>query len=168
MLPDVRHAKIHQLRRASFSSSGRLEAGRKRKQGDVTRLLDRLAQTPLVPCANARQTARNDLASLGDKLLQQANVTVRDRIDLLRAELADLLAAEELPSARSASARTTRATARTRPAGAGRASSRSGLLLRLCAVVFVSHFSISSQVRCAYSRSRHATLSLDTRLARGR
>jgi hypothetical protein len=52
------------------------------------------------------QAAGNNLASLGDKLLQQAYVAVVDRIDLLHAELADLLAPEELPST-TGSARTT-------------------------------------------------------------
>jgi hypothetical protein len=52
------------------------------------------------------QAAGNNLASLGDKLLQQAYVAVVDRIDLLHAELADLLAPEELAST-TWSARTT-------------------------------------------------------------
>ncbi len=55
-----------------------------------------------MPCANARQTARNDLAALGNKALQQANIAVGDRVDLLGAELADLLAPEKLAAARAA------------------------------------------------------------------
>ena len=49
--------------------------------------------------ADAGKTAGNDLAALGDEALQQAHVAIADGIDLLGAELADLLAAEELASA---------------------------------------------------------------------
>ena len=70
--------------------------------------------------AYTSQAARNDLATLGDKALQQTNVAVGDRIDLLRAELADLLAAEELASARTA-AGAARGARRTGSAWAGRA-----------------------------------------------
>ena len=59
-------------------------------------------QLALVARADAGQAARNDLAALGHEALQQAHVAVADRVDLLRAELADLLAAEELASARAA------------------------------------------------------------------
>jgi len=88
------------------SSAIKLEARCERKQGNVARLLDRKRKAALMPGANARQAARNNLAALGDEALKQANVTVRDRVDLLCAELADLLAAEELPSARTAGAAT--------------------------------------------------------------
>ncbi len=50
--------------------------------------------------ANASQTARNNLATLGNESLQQANVAVGDGIDLLGAELANLLASEEFAAAR--------------------------------------------------------------------
>ncbi len=66
------------------------------KQGDIPGLLDGAGQAALVRCANARQTPRHNLASLGHKSLQQTYVAVRDRIDLFRAELAHLLATEEL------------------------------------------------------------------------
>jgi hypothetical protein len=46
--------------------------------------------------ADAGQSARHDLAALGDKPLQQTHIAVGNGIDLLGAELADLLAAEEL------------------------------------------------------------------------
>jgi hypothetical protein len=60
--------------------------------------------------ANAGEPTGHDLAALGHKPLQQPYVAVRDRVNLLGAELADLLAAEEL----AASAGTTRrASART-------------------------------------------------------
>jgi hypothetical protein len=55
-----------------------------------------------MPCAYTGQAARNDLAALGDKTLQQANVAVRDGVDLLGAELTDLLAPEKLAATRSA------------------------------------------------------------------
>ena len=55
-----------------------------------------------MPRAHSGQAARNDLATLGNEALQQANVAIGDRVDLLRAELADLLAPEELAAARTA------------------------------------------------------------------
>src|SRR6185503_6915461 len=78
----------------------------KRQQGDVPCLLDCAGQASLVRGANAREPARHYLAALGHKPLQQTNIAVRDRVNFLRAELADLLAAEEL----AASARTTTGT----------------------------------------------------------
>ena len=54
--------------------------------------------------ADAGQTARNDLAALGHEALQQPHIAVADGVDLLGAELADLLAPEELPSAGAAGA----------------------------------------------------------------
>jgi hypothetical protein len=68
----------------------------KRQQGDIPGLLDGAGQAALVRGANAGETPGHDLAALGHKALQQANIAVRNRIDLLGAELADLLAAEEL------------------------------------------------------------------------
>jgi hypothetical protein len=70
-----------------------------RQQGDIPRLLNRIAQPTLMRGANACQTPWNDLAALGHELPEQAHVLIVDRIDLLDAELANLLAAEELPSA---------------------------------------------------------------------
>jgi hypothetical protein len=75
-----------------------------RQQGDVPSLLDRAGQATLVRGANACEPTRYDFAALCHKPLQQTNIAVRDRVNLLGAELADLLAAEEL----SASARSTR------------------------------------------------------------
>jgi hypothetical protein len=92
-----------------------LVSGGKRQQRDVPRLLDGFRQAALVRGANAVQPSRNNLAALGHKLLQQAHVAVRNRVDLLRAELADLLAAEELAASAGpagASARSARAGAR--------------------------------------------------------
>jgi hypothetical protein len=48
---------------------------------------------------DARETTRNDLATLSHKLAQQAYVLVVDVINLFHAELADLLAAEKLAAA---------------------------------------------------------------------
>jgi hypothetical protein len=48
--------------------------------------------------AHATEAARNDLPALGDELRKQAHVFVVDVIDLVGAELAHLLAAEELSS----------------------------------------------------------------------
>src|SRR5271156_6689298 len=108
------------LARSPYLNSVQLEAGGEGEQRNVARLLDRQAQAALVAGADTRQTARNDLAPLSYKTLQQANVAVGDRIDLLRAELADLLAAEELAAARTAA----RATGRTRRTRAARTSVR--------------------------------------------
>jgi hypothetical protein len=83
-----------------------LVARRKRQQGDIPSLLDGASEAALVGRANAREPPGNDLAALGYKPLQQTNITVGDRIDLLGAELANLLAAKEL----AATAGTTRRT----------------------------------------------------------
>jgi len=68
----------------------------KRQQGDVPGLLDGAGQAALVRGANAGEPAGHDLAALGHKPLQQPYVAVRNRVNLLSAELADLLAAEKL------------------------------------------------------------------------
>src|SRR5689334_22637157 len=57
-------------------------------------------------CAHARKPPRNDLSALGNKLRQQSYVFVIDRLDLLDAKLADLLAAEVFTSALAAPSRT--------------------------------------------------------------
>ena len=82
------------------------------QQGDVPGLLDGASETALVRGANASKPARNDLSALGHKALQQANIAVGYRVNLLGAELADLLAAEEFTT----SPRTTAG-----PSGAARA-----------------------------------------------
>src|SRR5215471_13303948 len=91
-------------RRSLNASGAKLVARCKRKQSDVARLLDRERKAALMARANASQAARNDLAALSHEALKQANVAVGDRVNLLSAELADLLAAEELASSGSASA----------------------------------------------------------------
>jgi hypothetical protein len=96
---------------APFQNRGILVPCGKGQQGDVPGLLDGAGQAALVRSANAGKPTRNNLAALGHKTLQQANIAVRDRVNLLRAELADLFATEELsatagsagwPAARSA------------------------------------------------------------------
>ena len=95
-----------------------LEAGCEGEQGDVARLLDCEREATLVTGADTGQAARNDLATLGHEALQQTNVAVADGIDLLGAELADLLAAEELASA-GTTGRSAGGTGRTRTARTG-------------------------------------------------
>jgi hypothetical protein len=70
-----------------------------RQQGDIPGLLDGAGQAALVLGANTGKPTGHDLTALGHKPLQQTNVAVGDRIDLLCAELANLLAAEELAAA---------------------------------------------------------------------
>jgi hypothetical protein len=78
-----------------------------RKQGDIPGLLDCARKAALMRCANARQPPRHNLAALGHKPLQQTNIAIRNRVNLLRTELADLLAAEELAAAARAAGGTT-------------------------------------------------------------
>jgi len=90
-----------------------------RKQGDIPGLLNRARKATLMGCAYTRQTTRYNLAALGHKPLQQTDIAVRNSVNLLRTELADLLAAEEFSATAGATggptARTTgRATARAR------------------------------------------------------
>ena len=96
-----------------------LVAGCKRQQGDVARLLDGARQPPLMGGADAGEAPGHDLASLGDKLLQQAYIAIVDGVDLLDTELANLLAPKELASAAAgaAGASTRRASAGTEGPG---------------------------------------------------
>src|SRR5215831_10422809 len=70
----------------------------KGQQGDVPGLLDGTRQAALVRGAHAGETAGHDLAALGHKPLQQTDIPVGDGVDFFGAELAHLLAAEELPA----------------------------------------------------------------------
>ena len=81
-----------------------LAASREGQQSDVARLLDRLGDAALVGRANTRQAARNDLAALGHKAGKQTHVLVINAVDLLGAELADLLAPEKLAATIAATA----------------------------------------------------------------
>jgi len=71
----------------------------KRQQRDIPSLLDGAGKAALVGGANAGKPAGHDLAALGHKALQQTDVAIRDGVNLFRAELADLLAAEKLAAA---------------------------------------------------------------------
>src|ERR1700685_3709510 len=139
----------------------KLEARGEGKQGDVTRLLDIQAKAALVACADTRQTARNNLAGGSKEALQQANGTVGDCVDLLSAELANLLAPEELAATRAAAGSACGAWG-ARCARTTRARCGCVLLGGVRAGRFVSHC-VSSQVRCAFARSRHTLESLNIR-----
>src|SRR5690242_16512012 len=71
--------------------------GHVRDQGDLTRALDRRLQLPLMHRAGAGDAPREDLAALGHERADQLHVLVIDVVDLVRAELADLAAAEQRP-----------------------------------------------------------------------
>jgi hypothetical protein len=65
--------------------------------------------------ADTGKPPRHNLAAFGHKSLQQPHVAVRNRIDLLGAELADLLAAEELAASSRAAAGPARSASWPRP-----------------------------------------------------
>jgi hypothetical protein len=65
-----------------------------RQQGHRARALDGVGQLALVPRAAAGDTARDDLAALGDEAAEAPHVFVVDEIDLVRAELANFAAPE--------------------------------------------------------------------------
>src|SRR5712675_2677817 len=128
---------------------GKLEARSEGQQRDVARLFDGQAEPALMPCAHTGQATRNDLAALRDKTLQQADVAVGDGVNLLGAELADLLAPEELAATGAATGSTRRPWRARSCAGAGvtgasgvpaaGAGCMSVLFSRLRAGNFVSH-----------------------------
>ena len=104
------------------------------QQGDVPGLLDGASKTALVRGANASETPWNDLSALSHKALQQANIAVRDSVNLLSAELADLLAAEKLSTtARPAGWAATRTAGGWPSAGAGWTRAGSGFGVWSCA-----------------------------------
>jgi hypothetical protein len=129
--------------RAGHRGAEKLEACREGQQSDVARLLDSQAEAALMPCAHTGQAARNDLATLGDEALQQANIAVGDGVDLLGAELANLLAPEELAATRTAAGTACGAGSAWTGARAGVSAARAGgwcmLFSRMCAVGLVSH-----------------------------
>jgi hypothetical protein len=93
-----------------------------RQQGDIPGLLDGASEAALVGGTDTRQPAGNDLAALGYEALQQTDIAIRDGVNLLGAELADLFAAEEFSAAAGAAGRTgcsRRTTAAGVTAGAG-------------------------------------------------
>jgi ABC-type molybdenum transport system ATPase subunit/photorepair protein PhrA len=87
----------------------RLEPCGKGQQSDVASLLDGAGKATLVRGADTGEAARHNLATLGHKALQQADIAVRNRINLLSAELANLLATEELATSTGATTGTTTA-----------------------------------------------------------
>src|SRR5436190_6193080 len=68
--------------------------GRVRDERQLARAHQRYPQLPLVQCAGARDTARQNLRALRHEREQQLGVLVVDVVDLVRAELAHLAAAE--------------------------------------------------------------------------
>src|SRR5262245_6941250 len=66
-----------------------------RDQRDLSRAFDRRLEFSLVHRARARDPPRQDLAALGHERPDQLHVLVVDVVDLVRAELADLAAAEQ-------------------------------------------------------------------------
>src|SRR5262245_61194945 len=66
-----------------------------RNERDLPGPLDRGLQFALVHRAGARDATRQDLAALGDERSDQLHVLVVDVVDLVRAELAHLAAAEQ-------------------------------------------------------------------------
>ena len=61
-----------------------------RKDGDLSRSLDRFRQFTLMHCAGAGHTAGEDLSSLADKLAQFVDILVINGGRLIGAELANL------------------------------------------------------------------------------
>src|SRR5215472_11152101 len=66
-----------------------------RDERDLARALDRRLELALMHGAGARDPPRQDLPALGDERRDQLHVLVVDVVDLVRAELADLAAAEQ-------------------------------------------------------------------------
>lgn len=62
-----------------------------RQQCYVTRTLDSDGQLALMLCAGAGNSSRKDLRALGDVLSQACYILVIDLVDVIGAELADLL-----------------------------------------------------------------------------
>src|SRR5712692_6394915 len=102
-------------RRSRHDHARRLRARRaagKRQQRDVARPLDGHAQPALMPRANARHPARQNLPALLHELRQDVRALVVDEVHFLDAELANLLLPEILalaPGSAPGTARTTTA-----------------------------------------------------------
>src|SRR6185503_2810118 len=87
-----------------------------RQQRQVARPLDGVGQHALVARGSTGDPAREDLGVLQDVLLEELDVLVVDVLDAVRAELADLAAAEEhLLTRYGAHASLASSTARSRP-----------------------------------------------------
>src|SRR5437667_3443553 len=83
-------------------------AAGKRQQGNVARPLDGHPQPALMPRANARHPARQDLPTFLHELRQDVRAFVVDEVHLLDAELANLLLAKILALAPGPATGTTR------------------------------------------------------------
>src|SRR5688572_31879320 len=88
-----------------------------RDERQLARPHDRRAQLALVHGARARDATRQDLGPLGDERHQELGVLVVDVVDLVRAELADLAAAEHRPALLAVLARLPRGARATAAAG---------------------------------------------------
>src|SRR6185436_19925054 len=66
-----------------------------RQQREVTRALDRRGELALVERLGARDAARDDLAGLGDVLLEDGEILVVDLLHTLGRETAELATARE-------------------------------------------------------------------------
>src|SRR6185436_16990612 len=100
MSPRLPRCSTYCLRITSMTASpfrSRL-LGRVRDERQLTRAHQRHAQLPLVQRAGARNAARQDLRALRHEGEQQLRVLVVDVVDLVRAELAHLAAAEHRPA----------------------------------------------------------------------
>src|SRR5579872_2610667 len=72
--------------------------GHERDERNLPRALDRGLQLSLMHRARPGDPPRQDLAALGHEGTDQLHVLVVDVVDLVRAELADLAAAEHRPA----------------------------------------------------------------------
>src|SRR4029078_4651639 len=102
-----------------------------RQERDVSRPLDRQRERALVRGAGPEHPSRQDLAPLGHEPGEELHVLVVDVVDLVRAELADPPAPEEVALARvlaasaAGPARTTTSATRAAPATSASASAKS-------------------------------------------
>ena len=104
------------------------------QQSDVPRLLDRARQTSLMCRTHPSQSTWNDLAALRHKSLQQPHVAIWNCVDLLRAELAHLLATEKLAAPTRTAGPSTWARSRARSPRTLSARARDGPRLCSCAL----------------------------------
>src|SRR5437667_2416009 len=111
-MPAMRSPGGHRARGLSIRG-----AARKGQQRNIARALDGHAQPPLVPRADARHAAGQDLAPLLHELRQNVRALIVDEVHLLDTELANFLLAKILPLSARASAG---------PSGAALAPPRAG------------------------------------------
>lgn len=122
-------------------------AARKGQQRDIARALDGHTQPTLVPRADARHAARQDLAPLLHELRQNVRALIVDEVHLLDTELADFLFSKILPLSARASAGPSWAATRSAPAraafappaGSAFAPRRSTWRRRRCLLLILCH-----------------------------